>query len=88
MGPRGTESITPLKNTLLVCHNKLNMFLNKWIEPPLIDAQTKQKLMKQPFPLDSILVMELVDGYGSIPMISFLVEVERVRKCLYHIMMD
>lgn len=80
LGPRGTESITPLKNTLLVCHNKLNMFLNKWIEPPLIDAQTKQKLMKQPFPLDSILVMELVDGYGSIPMISFLVEVERVRK--------
>ncbi|KAG5418583.1 HAL9 [Candida metapsilosis] len=80
LGPRGSECITPLKNTLLVCHNKLNMFLNKWIDPPLIDAQTKEKLMKRPFPSDSKFVMELVEGYGSIPMISFLVEVDTVRK--------
>lgn len=80
LGPRGAECITPLKNTLVVCHNKLSTFLNKWIEPPLNDAHTRQKLMHRPFPSDSKLVMELVDLYGSIPMITFLVEAETIRK--------
>ncbi|KAI5957788.1 hypothetical protein KGF57_003055 [Candida theae] len=79
LGPRGSECITPLKNTLLVCHNKLNMFLKKWTDPPLIDAHARQKLMQRPFPTDSMLVMELVEAYGSIPMISFLVNVDTVR---------
>ncbi|KAI5967954.1 hypothetical protein CANMA_002722 [Candida margitis] len=80
LGSKGTECITPMKNTLLVCHSKLSVFLNKWIDPALIDTRTKEKLLKQPFPVDSKLVMGLVDGYGEIPMISFLVEGETVRQ--------
>ncbi|KAK6205465.1 fungal-specific transcription factor domain-containing protein [Scheffersomyces amazonensis] len=72
LGTAAPDVITPIKNLPLVFYNKLKPFTLKFIDPPIVDAKGRKKLLERPLP-DKAIVMALFDTYYTdITMLSNL----------------
>ncbi|KAI5956547.1 hypothetical protein KGF54_001022 [Candida jiufengensis] len=76
----GPEYIRPLRNLPIFLLSKMRHFMTKWVDPPLVDAHARKRLLESPFPRDSKLIFELVDIYFSeLNTISILVDVAHIK---------
>ncbi|KAK6458803.1 fungal-specific transcription factor domain-containing protein [Scheffersomyces xylosifermentans] len=81
LGDEGKDVITPIRNLPIIFFTKLKSFMLNWIDPPLVDAKCRRRLLERPFPENSKIVYDLLDTYyKDITMISMLCEEKEMRE--------
>lgn len=63
MRPEDQHLINPIRNLPFIFYIKTKSFIQKWVDPPLIDASKKKKLLQKPFPENSRLIFDFIDNY-------------------------
>lgn len=63
VGDENKDLIQPLSNMPLLFQSKTMLFYAKWIDPPALSTEKKQKLMTRPFPENSTLVFGILDMF-------------------------
>ncbi|CAG88051.2 DEHA2E11572p [Debaryomyces hansenii CBS767] len=80
LGPEDSRLINPIRNLPFVFYMKTKSFISKWVDPPLIDAAKKKKLLEAPLPKDYRLVFDLLDNYyDPYGATSFICDIDWVR---------
>ena len=80
LGPEDSRLINPIRNLPFVFYMKTKSFILKWVDPPLIDAAKKKKLLEAPLPKDYRLVFDLLDNYyDPYGATSFICDIDWVR---------
>ena len=80
LGPEDSRLLNPIRNLPFVFYMKTKSFILKWVDPPLIDAAKKKKLLEAPFPKDYRLVFDLLDNYYDLyAATNFICDIDWVR---------
>ncbi|KAK6462971.1 fungal-specific transcription factor domain-containing protein [Scheffersomyces coipomensis] len=83
LGPEAADVITPITNLPSVFYSKLKSFTLKWIDPPIIDAKGRRKLLERPLPDNRALVFDLLDTYyKDLTMVNSLCKEDYLRDLL------
>ncbi|CAK9441786.1 uncharacterized protein LODBEIA_P56540 [Lodderomyces beijingensis] len=81
IGKGGADFITPVRNLPILFHMKCKSFVQKWIDPPLVDQRQKMELLETPFLSDpKTLITELISvHYKDATVVKMLVGVSRLK---------
>jgi len=62
---RDAETLRPIRNLPILFETRIKSFISKWMDPPVVDAKAKRKLLEKPFPEDHRVVLDFIDTYYS-----------------------
>ena len=81
LGPDGKQYVRPIRNLPLLFHSKCALFVQKWVDPPLVDKTERKTLLESPFPLDPKFVFDLIDShYKELSFVNIIMDSNRVKE--------
>jgi hypothetical protein len=62
---RDAETLRPIRNLPALFETRIKSFVSRWMDPPIVDAKAKRRILEKPFPEDRQVVLGFIDTYYS-----------------------